>query len=75
MWWKTDVDSGLSGKAPGKTSLVLKISPELKAEFEALVVGLKFKRHNKAFEELVIAELGRRGKSLKDREFAKPKRR
>lgn len=75
MWWRTDIDCGLTGKPQHKVSLVLKISPELKAEFQSLAARLELKRHNKTFEELVIAELARHGRSLKDRDFAKPKRR
>lgn len=75
MWWTTDIDSNMSGNKPGKPSLVLKISPELKAKFDELVKEMVLRRNNAAFEALVRDELGRMGKSLKDREFAKPKRR
>lgn len=75
MWWTTDVDCGVTGKPRSKESLVLKVSPEVKANFVSLVAALKLKRHNAAFEKLVADELARRGKSIKDREFAKPKRR
>lgn len=75
MYWKVDIDSDLSGKKPSKPSLVLKISPELKAKFAALVREMKLRRNNAAFEALITDELGRMGKSLKDREFAKTRRR
>jgi hypothetical protein len=75
MWWKTDIDYGLSGKRARNVSLVLKVSPALKREFLMLVARMKQKRCNKTFEELVVSELSRRGKTLCDREFAKPKRR
>lgn len=73
MWWRTDVDFGLSGKRARSVSLVLKVSPALKEEFLALVADNVKKRCNKTFEDLVVCELARHGKSLKDREFAKPK--
>lgn len=75
MWWSTDVDYGLSGKRATNASLVLKISPALKQEFISLVARMGHKRCNKAFRDLVVRELSRRGKTLNDREFAKPKRR
>ncbi len=75
MWWRTDIDYGLSGKRARNVSLVLKVSPALKREFFMLVAAMKRKRCNKTFEELVVSELSRRGKTLGDREFAKPKRR
>lgn len=75
MWWRTDIDYGLSGKRARNVSLVLKVSPALKREFFMLVASKKQKRCNKTFEELVVSELSRRGKTLSDREFAKPKRR
>jgi len=75
MWWRTDVDYGLSGKRVRSVSLVLKVSPTLKNDFLALVADNGKKRCNKTFEELVVRELRRHGKSLRDPEFAKPKRR
>jgi hypothetical protein len=73
MWW--DNYGGPASKQPSKASLVLKVSPKLKEDFVELAARLKQPRNNKAFEMLVTGELARRGKSLQDREFAKPSRR
>ena len=58
-----------------KVSLVLKVSPELAADFKRLVSALGFGKHNVTFEHLVERVLERHGKSLDDKAFQRPPRR